>query len=212
LKNQSEQQQFDDLVSEIYRLLESRFPNYEAAASLTQPSEAFRLQLAIAITEFFGSARPPKIAQKRHELELEKRDAARRADIARLDIRRYSQSPEVKKALEAEYDKHHVSWLAAQLWQDDLRGRRRPRLHAFETCVRNIATAYTAATGRQPTIVTNKAHDPPETGSFADLLRAINNDVRPRIKAMSPDCMWPQWSGSIVRYAKRLRLTSAEKG
>jgi hypothetical protein len=212
LKNQSEEQQFDELVSEFYRLLESRFPDYEAAARLTQPSEAFRLQLAIAITEFFVSARPPQIAQKRHALELQKRDAARRTDIARVDIRRWSHNPEVKKALQAEYDKHFVSWLAAQQWQDDLRGQRRPRLHAFETCVRNIATAYAAATGRQPTIVTNKAYDPPETGSFADLLRAIDNDVRPLAKAKWPDRAYPQWSASIVRYAKRLRLTSAEKG
>jgi hypothetical protein len=212
LKNQSGRQNFDDLVSAFYSLLESRFPNYEAAARLTQRSEAFRLQLAIAITQFFVSARPPKIAQKRHALELEKRDAARRTDIARVDMRRWSHSPKVKKALDAEYDKHFVSWLAAQQWQDDLRGRRRPRLHAFETCVRNIATAYAAATGRQPTIVTNNAYDPPETGSFADLLRAIDNDVRPLAKTMSPDRIGPQWSASIVRYAKRLRLTSAKKG
>jgi hypothetical protein len=118
----------------------------------------------------------------------------------------------VRKALAAEYDQQFVSWLTAQQWQDDLRGHRRPRLHACETCVRNIAAAYTAATGSQPTIVTNNANDPPETGPFADLLRAIDDDVRQLAKVISPDCVRGQWSASIVRYAKRLRLTSAEEG
>jgi hypothetical protein len=196
--------QWEELTQLVHSLLAPRFGEYEAAARLQPGSDEFRRGLAVALTEFLTAARPAKPArQLRTKIEPKKRLAARRTDAARL-ARSRANSPETRDAADDEYKRAFVEWLSLQQWQDEISARRRPKLKAMEALVRTVASVYSAATGRRPTIVTNKSDF---TGPFADLLRAIDFDARRILDQISPE--WKSLlAANIVAYARTLRLTA----
>ncbi len=107
-----------------------------------------------------------------------------------------------------EYDQAFTEWFILQQRQDELRAeltkRRRPKLIAARALVCSVALVYSRSTGRAPTIVTNPGHEHEHTGPFADLLRALDKDVRRLINRLHPELI-KNWPTSLPRLAKTLR-------
>jgi hypothetical protein len=205
LSSSVDDEQLMQLVEGICRILAPRFAQYEKAAGLEHPSDAFRIGLALAVTKLLVSRNAPDIPQKRRELERRTRAAARRVDEVRAAARQWAEAPELRNAVSREYDRAFVEWFALQLQKDELcnspkRGPRRKE--AADIFVQSIGIVYTATTGRDWTSVTNLGE---HTGPFADLLRTIEADIRTLIPRLSPH-LRKSWPASLTGRAKRLRL------
>lgn len=175
----------------VYRLLAEKFPIYEKVANLTEPSPEFRLVIAAAVAEFLVSAQPPNAKRRRSDLK-------RRERIAR----------QAKAGLgKRDRDRVFTAWMVESLALAELpKNKRRPKLEAQERFIRVVAASYFSMTGKRPTIGTDGG-DKEYVGPFADLLLAIDHDMRPLIRSLRPDAV-SLWSASIVRYAKSLKLGS----
>jgi hypothetical protein len=198
---------FAQLAMSYYQVLAPRFEYYEKAARLERPSTLFGFGLAVAVAEFFVSAGPAN-AQKDRELGRRKRAAARRTKQARIAARQWASRPTMRDAVRDEYDQAFAEWFMLQRRQDELRPeltrRRRPKLTAARALVCSVALVYSRSTGRAPTIVTNLGHEHEHTGPFADLLRALDEDIRILINRLKP-ALLKSWPTSLPRFAKTVR-------
>jgi len=191
-------------------VLAPSFGHYEEAARIQPPSAMFRFGLAVAVAEFFVSTSSEKAqkAAKYRELGQRKRAAARRTKRVRTLAREWAHSAPMRDAARQEYDAAFIEWFGLQRWQDELRvelpRRGRPKLEAARVFVRGVASIYSASTGRPWTIITNPGHEQEHTGPFADLLRALDKDVRILIDRLHP-ALVRDWPTSLPRLAKSLR-------
>jgi hypothetical protein len=207
-------EKFAQLALSFYRVLAPRLGHYEGSARVQSPSNLFSFRLAVAVAEFFASAGPPKAqrAQKYRELGQRKRAAAQQTKRARDVAHQWADRPGMRDAARQEYDRVFAEWLMLQLWQDELRvripSRGRPKLEAARALVSTVASIYSGSTGRDWTIVSNPGHEQEHTGPFADLLRALDKDVRLRIKQLRPELI-KDWPMSLPRLAKTLRSKNA---
>jgi hypothetical protein len=202
------------LVLSFYHVLVPSFGHYEEAARLQPRSAMFRFGLAFAVADFFASTSTQKApkAEKYRELGQRKRAAVQRTKRARTVAREWAHSPPMRGAARQEYDEAFIEWFALQQRQDelrvDLRRRGRPKLEAARVFVCRVASIYRASTGRASTIVTNPGHEHEHAGPFADLLRALDKDVRLLIKQLRPELI-KDWPMSLPRLAKTLRSKNA---
>jgi hypothetical protein len=197
---------FTQLVRSFYRVLEPSFAFYEQAARLQNRSRDFRFALTVAVTQFFVPKSIPKVGMR--ELGQRKRAASRQTKRARTVARQWPDSPEIREAAHQEYDRAFAEWFTVQRRQDELRAelprRGRPQLEAARALVCSLASIYSASTGRAATIVTNPGHECEHTGPFADLLRALDKDMRLLIDRLDP-ALIKDWPTSLPRVAKNLR-------